>query len=448
MTSKNSEDRITSFVANLRGESHNGLGHGVGRLARFARGGAGLARTIVGGRGSDTALSERDFRRMSELVQRLGKLKGLPMKLGQIMSYLELEMPEEARQLMSLLQTQSPATPFSEVETVLHEDLGPHADTLLEGLQREPVSIASIGQVYRGRLPNGCEVAVKVRHPSIDEAIRSDFRVAKKGGGLASLLVPGMGATVRDFMTELETRLMEECDYHLEAERQQLFGSFYAEHPVIVVPAIHTSWCGARVLTTSWETGHTFESYRRQASQAQRDQAGAALFDFYIGTLYRNGAFHADPHPGNYHFRDDGRVVVFDYGCVRMFEPDLARAFVALAQAVRSDSRERICDALEELGAEPSQNDDTYARLRGLLRSFFAPMLKSGPQRVEGRIVIQMGNVMRDKLAIARLRLPGRLVFLFRIRFGLYAVLSRLGSVCDWGAMEQRFAEGSGLRPG
>lgn len=143
---------------------------------------------------------------------------------------------------------------------------------------------------------------------------------------------------------------------------------------------------------------------------------------------------------------EDGRVVVFDYGCVRVFEPEVTQAFVDLARAVRADDREGIYTALRGLGAEPSANDAAYEHLRKLLRSFFRPMLSPGPQRVDGRIVVDLKRTTRDKMALARLRLPGRFMFLFRIRFGLYAVLSRLGAVCDWAAMEQGFAEGARAR--
>ena len=437
------DERKASFFDILRGESERGPGRGLGRLARLLGGGAGLARKVfqASRRGADAELSARDLEKVEALVRQLGDLKGLPMKFGQIVSYLEVDMPEEMRGLLSLLQTQSPATPGAQVEQVMHEDLGSRGATLWAGLNPNPVSIASIGQVYRGRLPDGAEIAVKVRHPAVGEAIRSDFRFASLATTMAGAMVPGMGATARDFVEEIKARLLEECDYSLEAERQRLFGRLFEGHPIIVVPRVHDGWCAPRVLTTTWEEGRDFEPFRTAASQEERDRAGAALFDFYIGTLYRHGLFHADPHPGNYRFRDDGRVVVFDYGCVRVFEPEVATAFAALAQAVRDDDRSAVCDALRGLGAEPSKHDKTYEHLRRLLRGFFGPMLTPGPHRIDGRIVIQMGQVTRDKLAIARLRLPGRLMFLFRIRFGLFAVLSRLGAVNDWAALERRFFE-------
>ena len=119
-----------------------------------------------------------------------------------------------------------------------------------------------------------------------------------------------------------------------------------------------------------------------------------------------------------------------------------------LARAVRDDDREGIGDALLGLGAEPPKNDKTYERLRALLRSFFGPLLTLGPHRIEGRIVMDMGQMTKDKLALARLRLPGRLFFLLRIRFGLFAVLSRLGAVNDWAALEQRYVEEARPAPG
>ncbi len=438
--------RLERFYELLRQESARGPGKGLGRVARVVRGGAGIATNVLLSvrRGKEPELSERELRRFEALVTELGKLKGLPMKFGQVMSYLELELPEEARGLLALLQTQSPATPFERVASVIEEDLGARGVELVSRLPREPASIASIGQVYRTELPDGTSVAVKVRHPEIEAAIRSDLRAAELGSGFASAILPGMGVTAREFVSEVRDRLLEECDYVLEAERQELFASLYADHPVLVVPAVHSEWCGPRVLTTRWMDGESFDTFCRNADAEARNHAGAALFELYLGGLYRHGIFHADPHPGNYQFCEDGKIAVFDYGCVRRFEPREVQAFAGLADAVREDDRARIVAALRELGAEPSSSDASYAHLRELLRSFFGPLLVAGARPVDGKIVVDMRQITKDKLAIARLRLPGRFMFLFRIRFGLYAVLSRLGAVCDWSSLERGFAANAG----
>jgi predicted unusual protein kinase regulating ubiquinone biosynthesis (AarF/ABC1/UbiB family) len=436
------DERLRRFVEELRSDTGRAApGKGLGRLVRTVRGAAGLASRTWFSRGR-TELTDSDLASIEGLVTRLGELKGAPMKAGQILGFLEADLPEEMRRMLALLQTQSPATPFPAVEQVLRADLpGDRAEALLAGLERSAISVASIGQVHRARLPGGEAVAVKLRHPGVEDAIRSDFKGAATGAAFARLLVPGAGATAREFVEEAQARFLEECDYRLEADRQRLFGRLFAGHPDVIVPRIHDEWCGKRVLTSAWEPGQGFDAFAAAATQAERDRAGLALFEVYVGTLYRHAVFHADPHPGNYCFREGGRVVVFDYGCVRQFEPSAVAAFVELAESVRHRDDERMRRALVGLGAEPPTNAKAFDHVRGLLESFFAPVLQPGAHRIDGRVAVDARRITRDKLAVARLRLPGKLLFLFRIRFGVYSVLARLGAVCDWGAIERGWAD-------
>lgn len=436
------DDRLTAFLDTLRGEEARPGATGLRRFGRTIRGAAGLAGGVVLSkrRAAKGALGEADLARMEALVRRLGDLKGLPMKAGQILGYLEADVPEELRRLLALLQTQSQPTPFEQVEAILREDLGDdRAAALLARLDRLPVSTASIGQVHRARLPDGTEVAVKVRHPDIEASIRADFQGASAGTGFARMIVPGAGKMARAFMEEARDRLLEECDYGLEAERQRRFGRLFGDDPAVVVPDVHDAWCGPRVLTTTWQDGQDFEAFAASAPQAARDAAARALFEVYIGALYRHGLFHADPHPGNYRFRD-GQVVVFDFGCVRAFEPGEVRAFAALTHAVRDADEDAMRRALTELGAVPPSDAKAFAHVRGLLESFFGPMRTPGPHPIDAKVAFDARRIMEDKLAMMRLRLPGKLLFLFRIRFGLYSVLARLGAVLDWAALEEACA--------
>jgi predicted unusual protein kinase regulating ubiquinone biosynthesis (AarF/ABC1/UbiB family) len=444
MSDREHDDRISKALELLRHQASEALpSGGVGRMARTARSALGIAARAWSARrrGEEEELGEADLRSIEKVIRQLGELKGVPMKLGQMLGYLEVDLPEEMRSLLALLQTQSPPASFEQVERIVREDLGPAAETLLASMERVPASAASIGQVYRARLPDGTWAAIKVRYAEIEKAIRADFGSATAATAFASLMMPGVGATAREVVAEVEARLLEECNYELEADRQRLFGQLFQDDARIVVPRVLGSFCGPRVLATSWEEGSDFSRFAASAPQATRDRAGHALFDFYIGSLYRHGLFHADPHPGNYLFRDDGSVVVFDYGCVRRFEPDAVRAFVALAEAVRLGDEAGIRKALGRLGGEAPADGKAFAHVRSLLENFFGPMLRPGAHRIDGRIVVDMRQITRDKLAWARLRLPGSLAFLFRIRYGLYSVLSRLGAVCDWSAIERGYAD-------
>lgn len=412
----------------------------LGRLVRTGRSAVGLATSMLGAR--DDEPTERELASIAAMVGRLGELKGVAMKMGQIASFIDPSLQPEVRELLALLQTTSPASPFEAVEATLREQLGPRADALLAHLEKTPIAVASIGQVHRATLPDGTPVAVKVRHAGIEAAMRADFASATAGLAMTRLMLPGLAANAREVVDEARTAFLEECDFALEAERQELFGRLFANDPIIVVPEVLREWCAPGVLTTRWRPGESFDEFlARDPSQQQRDAVGEALFSFYVGALYRAGHFHGDPHPGNYAVTAEGRVVVYDYGCVRSFPPETVRALAGLVDALRRQAGSEVLRGLgRQLGFHSSLEGADFEAFVRFARGFFAPLLTPGPHAIPPDGGFDARAVIRDKRLLARLGLPGRLLFLVRIRFGLYAVLSRLGAKVDWGALEASWA--------
>ena len=408
----------------------------LGRLRRTAttalRGGMDqLLGRLAGGEAFDARAIER-------IVLSLGELKGIAMKVGQILSYVDAPLlTPEARELLAVLQRRAQAMPFAVVEATLRAELGARAGHLWATLEREPYAAASIGQVHRARLPDGTPVAVKVLHAGVEEAIRADFRSAQLGKALARLIAPG--AEVAEVIAEARERFLEECDYALERARQQRFAEIYRGHPSIAIPEVYEEWCSPRVLTTRWSEGLRLEDFAREATRRARDRAGEALYEFYLGTLYRHGLFNADPHPGNLLFGEEGSVTLLDHGCVREFDRATVIGVAALSTAVREDSRQGIMNALHRLGARPPEDDASFEVTRGLLGGFFQPTLERGARPMRGDVTVEARQLLANKRAMLRIRLPGRLLFLFRIRFGLYSVLSRVGAIRDWRALEERY---------
>lgn len=391
----------------------------LGRARRGASAALKLGFGRLTGRG-DEAIFE-------QLAVQLGELKGIAMKAGQVLSYLDTDIPEEARRLLSVLQVSSQPTPFEEIEKAVPREL-------LPTLERQPAATASVGQVHRALLPDGTPVAVKVRHPGIEAAIASDFAAAKA----AAAVVP----QAADFIAEARETFLGECDYVAEARNQERFRQLWAGHPDVTIPAVHAQWCTDRVLVTTWVDAMPFEKFVASASQAARDRAGRALYEFYVGSVYRHGLFNGDPHPGNLLFREDGALIVLDFGCVRQFERPLVRGLAALSRAVRADDASAIRAALRELGAaEPDEKGFRVART--LLRGFFGPLLVKGPHVVKSGLSLDAKELAKDKLAIARMRLPAKLLFLFRIRFGLHSELVKLRSCVDWAGLEEELCAGA-----
>lgn len=425
--------RVRELVAKLASRSGTVPATAFGRLRRTAR-------ALLRGRSALSPGDDLDPAAVEELVRSFGELKGIAMKVGQILSYVDDALPAETGALLGVLRTWSPPTPFEAVAAIVRADLGDRGELLLAGLDRTPASSASIGQVHRGRLPSGEEVAVKVRHPGIEKAIRSDFQAAGMGSWLAQLLAPG--AEVDSLIAEAKAAFLEECDYRLEARRQQRFAELYVDHPDITIPAVFHEWSSGGVLTMAWQEGESLEAFLARAPSAEaRLRASRALYEFYVGTLYRHGVFNADPHPGNLLFQPEGILTILDHGSVREFDSPTVEAIAALSRAVRQDDEPAMRSALEALGAKDPGRSPAFAPTRALLRAFYAPLLEPGANRVSSGMPASMKELLSSKRSILKLRLPGKLLFLFRIRFGLYALLSRLGADIDLRALEEELAD-------
>ena len=435
------KDPLEQLLDNFRAKGGRALSTSpLGRLQKTASVAARIGIGALAGRlrGEEFNLGSLSPEALVKLVETFGELKGVAMKAGQILSYVDGSLPPEARRLLAVLQVMSPPTAFAQIQRTIVEDLGQRGQALLARLEREPVASASIGQVHRALRQDGTRVAVKVRHPGIEEAIRADFKTAAVGTLFAHFAFPDVG--VDGFVAEAEARFLEECDYALEARRQIRFREIFAGHPSITIPAVHLDLCGPRVLTSTWHDGAGLDAFLATAAYAaERVRAARALYEFYVGTLYRHGLFNADPHPGNILFAPDGRVTILDHGCVREFEPDVVGRLAGLSRAVREDDARNIQTALAAIGmTDPARDFDVT---RAILRGFYAPLLKSGRHRVEPDQAMSMRQVAKLKKSLLRLRLPGKLIFLFRIRIGLYAVLARIGANLDWIELEEELAD-------
>jgi predicted unusual protein kinase regulating ubiquinone biosynthesis (AarF/ABC1/UbiB family) len=408
-----------------------------GRMALTALRGGGLIRRRGQADSEDAPL---DLDALSAMVASIGQLKGVAMKVGQIMSYIDVALPDDLRAALAVLQTQSPPMPFERVVEIVNSDLGPHAAELLAKMAPTPAAAASIGQVHRAELPGGQIVAVKVRYPDIEKAIASDFRPAAIGTKIGALFYPG--AKIDEMVKEARERFLQECDYLHEAESQRRFAQIYDGHPTIMVPAVHPDFCGPRVLTSSWMDGLDFEAYlSTNPSSAERDRLGEALFEFYVGTLFRQGLYNCDPHPGNYLFLPDGRIAMLDYGCVREFTAEFVAKLASLTHAVHSDKVEDLHRVFVDLEMVREGRRYDFDTARTLVRSFYGPMLRDEVQAIEVGEGMTFKGMVKSKRELMKLRLPGEFLFLLRIRFGLMSVLARLGTRANWYRLERQYLE-------
>ena len=135
----------------------------------------------------------------------------------------------------------------------------------------------------------------------------------------------------------MRQRVREELDYTLEAERQEFFVRLHAGDPHIDIPRVVRSRSSRRVLTTTLKTGVSLEQ-ASTAPEALRRSYAETLWRFVFKGNLVGGLFNADPHPGNYLFQPDGRIVFLDFGCVQpISDQHRAAARTAHHAALRRD---------------------------------------------------------------------------------------------------------------
>jgi predicted unusual protein kinase regulating ubiquinone biosynthesis (AarF/ABC1/UbiB family) len=302
------------------------------------------------------AMSRRQLETAKQVVAVLGTMKGAAMKLGQVMSVLDVGLvPEEHREEfqheLAKLRDAAPTVSFKQMRKVVEEDLEDPLDEIFSEFDEEPVAAASIGQVYRARLArDGREVAVKVQYPGVAGAVRADMQNLDMIMRLLKRMTPGLD--VKAVTTEIRERIEEELDYELEAQNQRSLGRIYAGHPFILVPDVVSSLSRERVLVSEYVRGVGFEDLKKR-SQAERDRIGEIVFRFFLGCLYRHHQFSGDPHPGNFMLLGDGRVAFLDFGLFKRIDDAAVELELAAQRAVVEEDAPALHELLADSGFLP-----------------------------------------------------------------------------------------------
>ncbi len=360
------------------------------------------------------------------LADTLGRMKGLSMKLGQMLSYADLQAPEGFRNALSHLQHQSTAMPPDVVASTVEEELGRPPHVVFAEWDPKPIAAASIGQVHRARLHQGNQVAVKVRYPAIDRVVSDDLKNVGLMRRVFGLAAPELDT--RALMEELHERFLDECDYLKEAENQRMFREFFLGSEGVIVPEVHREYCARRVLTTELIHGRRFEEFSKAAPQRERNRAARTIHDFAFRSIYQMGVLNCDPHPGNYLFTPAG-VAFLDFGCVRRFSDELVRTWRTMLKSALEQDRASFSEAVVRIGLATRRADFDFDAHYGLYLYLIRPWLTDdasslGPEFVgETYRALLVSNPNRR-----RLKMPRELLFANRLQWGLYSVLAQLGS--------------------
>lgn len=371
-----------------------------------------------------------------EAAALLGNMKGVMMKIGQIVSFAAETMPAEAQQALTGLQKDAPPMDFALVRQVLEAELGCEIGVHFKSIDEEPLAAASIGQVHKATLRNGEVVALKVQYPGVDSAIESDLKFSQ---GLAHMInAVHKNADAKAVVAELSERIRDELDYRKEARNQQLFYELWRGHPLISVPRVYPELTSKRVLCQEFKRGLDFYQFLEVARPAEKQLAVFVLNDFVFDSMHRFHVFNGDPHPGNYLFREDGGIIFLDFGCIKYFPAPFMADVVGLNRAIAEVDREGFDRLVRKL--QLILPDRPYDR--DWMWAFF--LYHAGPFATDQVFTftsewVNQAKTVMDPKNLRQVNLPPDLLLFNRITFGLNAIFLKLGASANFHRLYRRY---------
>jgi predicted unusual protein kinase regulating ubiquinone biosynthesis (AarF/ABC1/UbiB family) len=261
-------------------------------------------------------------KRATQMRQMLTKLGPAYIKIGQALSTRPDLVPPQFLEELAQLQDNIPAFSNEIAYQFIEEELGDSPEVIYAEISDFPIAAASLGQVYKGKLWSGEEVAIKVQRPGLADSIALDLHVVRTLAIWAQTNFKQIRSNLVSIVDEFAERIFEEMDYENEGRNAEKFAELYGSMPDIYVPSIHWQYTGRRVLTMEWITGTKLTSLEAVAAQGLD-----ATYLVEVGVqcslrqLLEHGFFHADPHPGNLLATPDGKLAYLDFGMMSQVKP-------------------------------------------------------------------------------------------------------------------------------
>lgn len=335
-----------------------------------------MRRLLMGGQADEPELPPPAVLR--NILTELGPVY---VKLGQLLSTRpDLMPPAYIEELSALQSTVSPVDP-KEIETHIRLHLGQPPEELFERLDYLAIAAGSIAQTHKAVLRDGRQVALKVQRPGIERQVERDMTLIRDIARLVSATQFGQRYNVVDLAEEFADALNAELDFTTEAAytdqlRRNLSKSAWYNASQLIVPEIYWDLTNSKIMAMEWLEGTPLLKANLQADDVHSDsvglraQATTLLFRAFFKQYFVDGFFHADPHPGNIFYLEDGRLALLDCGMMGHMDPRTRTTMTEMVLAIVNSDSQRCAQLTLQL-AEPlkpvnlARLESDYTRLLG-----------------------------------------------------------------------------------
>ena len=312
------------------------------------------------GKNVDQKRFKKNARRILNTCIALGPVY---IKFGQWLSSRADILPQPYLEELSKLQDNVPPVPFDKVRPVIEQNIG-KIEEKFDSLDRNALSGASLGQVYKAT-KNGQQVIVKVKRPGIEKMVEEDLKVLMKIIPFAMKFVdPNLRFSIIPIMKQFVESIHEEMDYSKESENLKKIKKNMMPYENVVIPEIHDDYSTKNILTMEYIPGIKVTNIEALDKKGiDRQKLVIDVHKVFFTMLLRHSIFHADPHPGNISVKDDGTLILYDFGMIGRLNNETRLRLVRLYLALVEKDPSRTVNAMDELGMlAPDFNRDVIEK--------------------------------------------------------------------------------------
>ncbi|MFN3813103.1 MAG: ABC1 kinase family protein [Aquificaceae bacterium] len=332
------------------------------------------------------------------------------IKLGQILSVRPDLLPENYVRELSKLQDRVPPVDSESMKKVVEEEFGRSYIDLFDYLEDEPLASASIGQVHRARLKSGEKVVLKIQKPYVEKQVEEDLAILEELAQNAMKTELGHRWDIQSVFEEFSYTIRNELDYTREGRNCEAFKKNFSKDGEVYIPKVYWKLTTKRVLCLEEIEGV------RLSDKVMLERRGFDLKDIarkgagiYLKMIFRDGFFHADPHPGNFLVMQDGRIGLLDHGMVGAIDSITRINLFQLMYGIIKNDLDLVMDALYDLGISMKTKREKFLKreLEILFSYYFMQPLKE----------VKLSKVVHDTFRLSYrygMRIPSDLFLLLK----------------------------------
>ena len=370
------------------------------------------------------------------LKKDLGEIKGPFMKIAQFISMIPDALPIEYSNQLMQLQSHAPSMGELFVKRRMENELGENWKNFFLDFNTSASYAASLGQVHKAKLKNGDLVACKLQYPDMQSAVNVDlnqFRII-----LNLFEKYNKAIKTKKIFLEIKDRLVEEIDYENEVNNIKIFKKIFEFNKSVNIPKIYRNCSTKRLITMGWLEGQSLDEMLRYSKNKKNlsERIATNIFNTWYMPFYKFCVIHGDPHFGNYSFKKNGDINLFDFGCVRFFPIKFVKAVLNLYYALEKKDEDLMVEAYKTWGFK--KINKKLIKVLNLWASYiYGPLLEDKKRLIQGEKKKGYGfdivnNVYKELRKIGGVEPPKEFVFMDRAAIGMGSLFMKLDVKLNW----------------